>query len=82
MSDIKLCINCKFAEERVGFHCIDRIPYQQIIYVCNRNADIDLVDGTYIGNKLFCDAERENALRLENYRCGPQAKFFEAKEVK
>ena len=73
----KLCIDCKHC---VGTH---NTPITQYIYIealvfrCTRESKINLVNGAFTGPFYDCENERENALRLEQFRCGVDAKYFE-----
>lgn len=87
MSD-KLCIKCKHYVESsfeshkaveyieiYNKHLIDTIPSFDS---CSRNAVLEKVKGMYITSTLLnCAAERENAKRLEHFRCGYEGKYFE-----
>jgi hypothetical protein len=74
---MKLCKDCKWYEEQqrvhpLGFCLID-------VGICTRNSLIELVKGEKRPPFLNCETEREDALRLEEFRCGKEGKFWEAK---
>lgn len=66
-----ICKDCKHYE-KLAKGLIDTCN------ICTRNLKVDLVTGDKIYKKvLFCYAEREDALRLEHFRCGVDGKYFE-----
>jgi len=69
MNDMKLCIDCKFrGGVESGRVCLRRIPLKEPDYVYGK------VDEPLCS---FCKSERSYIAR-----CGPEAKFFEEKEIK
>lgn len=61
---MKLCSNCKnYRLSKEGEFCI-------------RLFKENPVNGRLEGESLSCEVERENALRLEETRCGIKAKFY------
>ena len=75
MENPKLCINCK------NVHIKYDSVYGQIytLYFCKRNSPVDVVTGEFLPPFKECVMERENALRLEQERCGYQGIYWEAK---
>ena len=75
MENPKLCINCK--------HFIIRYYYsfgrQSPLSFCKRDSPINIVTGEFLPPFKECVTERENALRLEQERCGYQGIYWEAK---
>lgn len=77
----KYCVDCKHSEvvnrsENAPFLGVWRWKEMK----CARNAPKDPVYGETIKDGLLCcHAEREDALRLEQFRCGKDAKYWEAK---
>lgn len=76
-----ICVNCK--------HCSKNtrpLSFNSLLLECDRNIEFkqDLVYGISIntnnGKSLKCYAEREDALRLEDVRCGVSGKYFESIE--
>lgn len=75
----KYCVNCKFhGYKRLHNFFVNPNPNP----ICARLLKKDLVNGQFsYDNALDCKAEREDALRLEHFRCGVEGKYFELKEV-
>ena len=83
----KICVNCKHYKVELSsmptkrLHLMpDFIIYNKII--CARNFKLNLVTGEKYSDDskiLLCEVEREDALRLEKFRCGVDAKFYEPK---
>jgi hypothetical protein len=77
---MKLCKDCKYHDAhrlRIGGYNYDS-P------LCRRGQTyviLDLVNGSgyHEGEEMDCHVEREDALRLEEFRCGKEGKFWEAK---
>lgn len=90
----KICVNCKHYKfevitdiysmpDLVKYLHLNPISYTKI--ACTRNFKLNLVTGEKDSDDskiLFCKAEREDALRLEKFRCGVDAKFYEPKTFK
>lgn len=88
--DDKYCVDCKhhssYSSGVNGFMngvgggggvIGQKFPTIHLINICSRNLTRNLVTKQYIGNPLNCEAEREDALRLEQFRCGKEGKFFD-----
>lgn len=75
----KICINCKHSKQQIEFGASSTY----FNHICIRQYTISLVTGEpiYKGPALDCLAEREDALRLEQFRCGTEGKFYEPKEL-
>lgn len=73
---MKLCIDCKYyALKESGY------MFVKDEYVCTRLIPINVVTGIKSLKGAFsCEAEREDALRLEHFRCGFEAKYFQPKD--
>lgn len=78
----KFCVDCK----HYLFNEIEIIQTFYIIpekHLCCRNCKTNVITGKLITefNTLDCKVEREDALRLEQFRCGKEGKYFELKVV-
>lgn len=75
-SEKKFCIHCKhykrITETLYGYAFRQEIERDQ----CTRLQEPHIVTKELIGKTLDCHAERENALRLENFRCGYKGVFW------
>jgi hypothetical protein len=76
-----LCIDCKNHLKRNESISLGMFgTYDYPVHLCARTAKKDPVNGAFIRDGLLkCDAEREDALRLEQFRCGVSGKYYEAK---
>ncbi len=73
---MNFCKNCKFYKKEYAYNFFT--SGIGIIYnACTRMNELDVVTGKFTGTPLNCYAERENALRLENERCGYEGKYWE-----
>lgn len=68
----KICTDCT--------HHISQYTFYGTQHGCNRNLKIDVVSGEFIGKPLDCEAEREDALRLEQSRCCYEDKYYQLKD--
>ena len=75
MENPKLCIDCKHYQAQYQSY------YGGYVYlnICKKNQPLNMVDGKAIPPYKFCEAEREDSLRLENYRCGYNGIYWEPK---
>lgn len=73
----KICKKCKHYKD--AFITSKWGGFGKII--CTRDLAINIVTGEkdVKENSLGCYAEREDALRLEQFRCGVEGKFYEPK---
>ena len=75
MENPKLCIDCKHHQEQYqSFY-----GGYQYLNICIKNQPVNIIDGKAIQPYKFCESERENALRLENERCGYKGIYWEPK---
>jgi hypothetical protein len=77
---MKTCVECKHYlydayPENMLRNCLD----PSLFHRCTRDTKIHIVTGKQYGKTKVCMAEREDALRLEEFRCGKEGKFWEAK---
>ena len=76
MENPKFCINCKhFKIESLYYPYVGIIEYLR----CTRDSKIDVIFGNKLPPFKDCHIEREDALRLENERCGYQGIYWEEK---
>jgi hypothetical protein len=81
---MKLCKDCKHYNFTEACIETDWKAYASTKYVppkheCFRVSKVEMVLGNKLPPHLNCFTEREDALRLEEYRCGKEGKFWEAK---
>lgn len=85
---MKLCKDCKHHEHEKTSKSYEVfghfVSYTETSSKCTRDQTFvyeDVVNGygSYVGEAHDCYAEREDALRLEEFRCGKEGKFWEAK---
>lgn len=70
MSEIKLCVNCKFID------CKHNMKFAR----CNVpiGTKQDLVSGEVVTTTLYCETHRNQGA---NHCCGPDAKWYEPKPI-
>lgn len=79
---MKLCVDCKYY-----LHTPPATVFEALFsksHKCMRSADYVVTDyvlglGRIEGEIHDCHAEREDALRLEKFRCGKDGKYWEPK---
>jgi hypothetical protein len=78
---MKLCVDCKYY-----LHTSPATVFEALFSKshCMRSADYVVTDpilglGRIEGEIHDCYAEREDALRLEEFRCGKEGKYWEPK---
>jgi hypothetical protein len=77
---MKYCADCKHYSTGFDFYKSDGgYSFEKISYRCNRLNKMNIVHKSYTDKGLDCFAEREDAKRLEDFRCGVEGKFWEAK---
>lgn len=76
---MKFCVDCKhykrYESER---YYLALLPVR---HLCLRSCKPNIVTGDLEPDgKLDCKVEREDAMRLEHFRCGVDGKYYEPKE--
>ena len=79
MENPKFCINCKHSRLIKSISPLYGAACFVNVLKCTRNSKTEVVYGLKLEPYLDCIAERENALRLEQERCGYQGIYWEAK---
>ena len=84
---MKLCKDCKHYEIKSKYQTNYEFPIVGFYYedtLCRREQKFVITEmvngnGEYEGEEKDCRVERENAQRLEEFRCGHEGKYWEAK---
>jgi len=81
MSD-KYCVDCTHYENVK----VSPAPWNKYVtecHCCSRELKISMVTKklNYDKNMLNCLVEREDAMRLEHFRCGVKGRYFELKKI-
>jgi hypothetical protein len=79
---MKLCKDCKHCKHEPSEIIIPPNGYTYRStekWLCAIESKIDPIQGKPLPPYRSCHVEREDALRLEEFRCGKEGKYWEAK---